>query len=209
MRRCEVGSAKPLRIGGWERRATRCGAFLNRPRDVDDDLTGCGPRPHRIIRRLARPYSRNVSAFSSGLLVPSLWRSSRSASYQNASSRPSGRPAVSHSWWARVRICSMVGTLIFGPTSLHGRSHNVGCRNLFPCEQEPPDRSRIEFQEFFFLYLHDRGGGVPTIAFRAKWYAEADDICRGWANLNWDKIVANDPASCRSLPPTVIVRLAH
>ena len=50
---------------------------------------------------------------------------------------------------------------------------------------------------------------MPTIAFRAKWYAEADDICRGWANLNWDKIVANDPASCRSLPPTVIVRLAH
>jgi len=51
----------------------------------------------------------------------------------------------------------MVGTLIFGPTSLHGRSHNVGCRNLFPCEQEPLDRSRIEFHEFFFLYLHDRG----------------------------------------------------
>jgi hypothetical protein len=26
------------------------------PRDVDDDLPGCGPpRPHRIIRRLARP----------------------------------------------------------------------------------------------------------------------------------------------------------
>ena len=150
-------SEKPLRIGGRERRATaRCGAFLNRPRDVDDDLTGCGPRPHRIIRRLARPYSRNVSAFSSGLLVPSLWRSSRSASYQNASSRPSGRPAVSHSWWARVRICSMVGTLIFGPTSLHGRSHNVGYRNLFPCEQEPLDRSRIDYHEFFFLHLHGR-----------------------------------------------------
>jgi hypothetical protein len=29
--------------------------------------------------------------------------------------------------------------------------------------------------------------GVPTIALRAKWYAEADDICRGWANLNWDE----------------------
>lgn len=26
---------------------------------------------------------------------------------------------------------------------------------------------------------------------------------------NWEKIVANDPASCRPLPPTVIVRLAH
>ena len=144
---------------GRERRATaRCGAFLNRPRDCMSTMTcrGCGPRPHRIIRRLARPYSRKVTAFSSGLLVPSLWRSSRSASYQNASSRPSGRPAVSHSWWARVRICSMVGTFIFGPTSLRGRSHNVGCRNLFPCEQEPLDRSRINYHEFFFLYLHGR-----------------------------------------------------
>jgi hypothetical protein len=51
--------------------------------------------------------------------------------------------------------------------------------------------------------------GVPTIAFRAKWYAEANDICRGWANLNWDEIVAKDPTSCRALPPTVIVRLAR
>jgi hypothetical protein len=51
--------------------------------------------------------------------------------------------------------------------------------------------------------------GVPAIAFRAKWYAEADDICRGWANLNWDEIVANDPAGCRALPPTVTVRLAR
>jgi hypothetical protein len=39
--------------------------------------------------------------------------------------------------------------------------------------------------------------GVPTISFRAKWYAEAEDICRGWANLNWDEMVANDPASSR------------
>src|SRR6202042_2497725 len=66
------------------------------------------------------------------------------------------RPAIARSWWARVRSCSMVGTLIFGPTSLHGRSHNVGYRNLCPCEQEPLDRSRIDYHEFFFLHLHGR-----------------------------------------------------
>lgn len=38
------GSAKSLRIGGGERRAiARCGAFLNRPRDVNNDLPGCSP----------------------------------------------------------------------------------------------------------------------------------------------------------------------
>jgi hypothetical protein len=53
-----------------------------------------GPRPHRVIRTLAGPYSRKVSAFSSEFLVPSPWRNSRSASYAEcvfATLGPAGR----------------------------------------------------------------------------------------------------------------------
>ena len=48
----------------------------------------------------------------------------------------------------------------------------------------------LSFMSFSFSTFTIEVDGVPTIAFRAKWYAEADDICRGWANLNWDEIYA-------------------
>jgi hypothetical protein len=50
--------------------------------------------------------------------------------------------------------------------------------------------------------------GRPTIVFRAKWHAEADEICRGWANLHWDEIQAKEPTRRVQLPPVFKVRLA-
>ena len=51
--------------------------------------------------------------------------------------------------------------------------------------------------------------GTPTIAFQARWHAEADDICRGWANLHWDEISSKGPRSGVALPPIIKVRLAR
>jgi hypothetical protein len=51
--------------------------------------------------------------------------------------------------------------------------------------------------------------GTPTIAFQARWHAEADDICRGWANLHWDEISSKGPGSGVALPPIIKVRLAR
>ena len=35
----------------------------------------------------------------------------------------------------------------------------------------------LSFKSFSFSTFTIEVDGVPTIAFRAKWYAEADDIC--------------------------------
>jgi hypothetical protein len=51
--------------------------------------------------------------------------------------------------------------------------------------------------------------GSPTIAFQARWHADADDICRGWANLHWDEILSKGPRSGVALPPIIQVRLAR
>jgi hypothetical protein len=51
--------------------------------------------------------------------------------------------------------------------------------------------------------------GTPTIAFQARWHAEADDICRGWADLHWDEISSKGPRSGVALPPIIEVRLAR
>jgi hypothetical protein len=51
--------------------------------------------------------------------------------------------------------------------------------------------------------------GTPTIAFQARWHAEADDTCRGWANLHWDEISSKGPRSGVALPPIIKVRLAR
>jgi hypothetical protein len=51
--------------------------------------------------------------------------------------------------------------------------------------------------------------GIPTIAFQARWHAEADEICRGWANLHWDEISSKGPRSGVALPPIIKVRLAR
>ena len=49
--------------------------------------------------------------------------------------------------------------------------------------------------------------GTSTIAFQAKWQAEADEICRGWANLHWDEI-AEERIGGIAIPPVIKVRLA-
>jgi hypothetical protein len=51
--------------------------------------------------------------------------------------------------------------------------------------------------------------GTPTIAFQARWHAEADDICKGWANLHWDEMSSKGPRSGVALPPIIKVRLAR
>ena len=40
---------------------------------------------------------------------------------------------------------------------------------------------------------------IPTIAFQAKWHAEAEEFGREWANLHWDKL-SKDQHS----PPRII-----
>ena len=50
---------------------------------------------------------------------------------------------------------------------------------------------------------------TPTIAFQARWHAEADEIGRGWANLHWDEISSKGPRSGVALPPIIKVRLAR
>jgi hypothetical protein len=51
--------------------------------------------------------------------------------------------------------------------------------------------------------------GTPTIAFQARWHAEADDICKGWANFHWDEMSSKGPRSGVALPPIIKVRLAR
>jgi hypothetical protein len=48
---------------------------------------------------------------------------------------------------------------------------------------------------------------TPALAFQAKWQAEADEICRGWANLHWHAI-AEEQIGGIAIPPVIKVRLA-
>jgi hypothetical protein len=46
-----------------------------------------------------------------------------------------------------------------------------------------------------------------TIAFKAKWQAEAGEICRGWINLHWDEITKEQVGGV-AIPLAIKVRLA-
>jgi hypothetical protein len=49
--------------------------------------------------------------------------------------------------------------------------------------------------------------GMPTVVFQAKWHAEAEDICRGWANSHWDAITEQHISGI-TIAPVIKVRLA-
>jgi hypothetical protein len=49
--------------------------------------------------------------------------------------------------------------------------------------------------------------GTPAIVFRAKWHAEAEDICRGWANSHWEAITEQHNSGI-AIAPVIKVRLA-
>lgn len=49
--------------------------------------------------------------------------------------------------------------------------------------------------------------GRPTIAFKAKWQAEADEISRGWINLHWGEITEERIGGV-AIPLAIKVRLA-
>ena len=60
----------------------------------------------------------------------------------------------------------MVGTLIFGPTSLHGLSHNVATATCSLANKNLWIVRRIDYHEFFFLHLRhgrDRRGADDLI----------------------------------------------
>jgi len=49
--------------------------------------------------------------------------------------------------------------------------------------------------------------GIPTVAFQAKWHAEANEVGRGWAILHPDEH-SKDPRRRLAMPPMIKVRLA-
>jgi hypothetical protein len=49
---------------------------------------------------------------------------------------------------------------------------------------------------------------IPTIAFQAKWQAEADRICREWIQSRWDELAKKGPSGI-DLPPIFKLRLAR
>lgn len=49
---------------------------------------------------------------------------------------------------------------------------------------------------------------VPTVAFQAKWQADADQICRDWLHTHWDQLSAKGPGGI-DLPPIFKLRLAR
>jgi hypothetical protein len=49
--------------------------------------------------------------------------------------------------------------------------------------------------------------GTPTIVFRAKWHAEAEEICQGWTNSHRDAI-SEQYVDGVTIPPVIKLRLA-
>lgn len=49
---------------------------------------------------------------------------------------------------------------------------------------------------------------VPTVAFQAKWQADADQICRDWLHTHWDQLSVKGPRGIE-LPPMYRLRLAR
>jgi hypothetical protein len=50
--------------------------------------------------------------------------------------------------------------------------------------------------------------GVPTVIFRAKWHARADQIWRLWTQQHWDRLTTIGPNGL-AWPPIMKVRLSH
>ena|ERR1700742_1929954 len=49
---------------------------------------------------------------------------------------------------------------------------------------------------------------VPTVAFQAKWQADAEQICRDWLHAHWDELTESGPGGVE-LPPIFKLRLAR
>jgi hypothetical protein len=50
--------------------------------------------------------------------------------------------------------------------------------------------------------------GKPTLVLRAKWQADADEICRAWVQAHWDELTREGPYGTE-LPPAVRLRMAR
>ena len=51
-------------------------------------------------------------------------------------------------------------------------------------------------------------GAIPTVAFQAKWQADADQICKDWLRAHWDELSSTGPGGIE-LPPVFKLRLAR
>jgi hypothetical protein len=49
---------------------------------------------------------------------------------------------------------------------------------------------------------------TPTVTFEAKWYTEAEVICRTWTNKHWKQLVVKGRGGVE-YPPIIKLRLAH
>jgi hypothetical protein len=50
--------------------------------------------------------------------------------------------------------------------------------------------------------------GKPTLVLRAKWQADADEICRAWVQAHWDEVTREGPYGAE-LPPAIRLRMAR
>jgi hypothetical protein len=184
MIRLICGSAKPLRIGGGERElSARCGAFLNRPQDVDDDLPACSPGLTEssgdlpdLIQGTYPPFLRDCWSRRSGAVRARLHTRMRLRDPRAGRPSPTvgGRGCGSAQWSGRSSMdpqafMAEVTTGVAATCSLANKNLRVV--------------SRIDYHELFFLHLHDRGrrgcrrshsgrNGTPKLTT----YAEAGQI---------------------------------
>lgn len=49
---------------------------------------------------------------------------------------------------------------------------------------------------------------TPTVVFETKWHAEAELICRSWANRHWEQLLVKGRLGVE-FPPVIKLRLAH
>jgi hypothetical protein len=50
--------------------------------------------------------------------------------------------------------------------------------------------------------------GKPRLVLRAKWQADADEICRAWVQAHWDELTREGPYGAE-LPPAIRLRMAR
>jgi hypothetical protein len=50
--------------------------------------------------------------------------------------------------------------------------------------------------------------GKPMLVLRAKWQADADEICRAWVQAHWDELTSEGPYGAE-LPPAIKLRMAR
>jgi len=50
--------------------------------------------------------------------------------------------------------------------------------------------------------------GKPRLVLRAKWQADADEICRAWVQAHWDELTSEGPYGAE-LPPAIRLRMAR